>query len=309
MMNHREICKKLVVIVPAYNEGEQIKETISQLRNLQFDLSRIGFSLQIFVIDDGSIDDTVLLAEAAGADRIFRHKVNRGLGAAVRTGLTAARSENVDIVVKFDADLQHDPHDVLNLIQPILSGEADLVYGERFKGLQYKMPLVRRVGNMVFTALMRWLTGWPLRDSQPGIFAAERAYLQVFRLPGDYNYTQQVLLDAYHKGMRFAHVPVVFRKRVSGRSFITLRYPLKVLPQIFMVIVSVRPMRIFMPIGAVFFAAGFLVSVIQISSWFLGNTSKPIENVNFVLGSLFFGLQTMFFGVIAELIVNRNHDA
>ncbi len=309
MMNHREICKKLVVIVPAYNEGEQIKETISQLRNLQFDLSRIGFSLQIFVIDDGSIDDTVLLAEAAGADRILRHKVNRGLGAAVRTGLTAARSENVDIVVKFDADLQHDPHDVLNLIQPILSGEADLVYGERFKGLQYKMPLVRRVGNMVFTALMRWLTGWPLRDSQPGIFAAERAYLQVFRLPGDYNYTQQVLLDAYHKGMRFAHVPVVFRKRVSGRSFITLRYPLKVLPQIFMVIVSVRPMRIFMPIGAVFFAAGFLVSVIQISSWFLGNTSKPIENVNFVLGSLFFGLQTMFFGVIAELIVNRNHDA
>jgi len=308
-MNHREICKKLVVIVPAYNEGEQIKETISQLRNLQFDLSRIGFSLQIFVIDDGSIDDTVLLAEAAGADRILRHKVNRGLGAAVRTGLTAARSENVDIVVKFDADLQHDPHDVLNLIQPILSGEADLVYGERFKGLQYKMPLVRRVGNMVFTALMRWLTGWPLRDSQPGIFAAERAYLQVFRLPGDYNYTQQVLLDAYHKGMRFAHVPVVFRKRVSGRSFITLRYPLKVLPQIFMVIVSVRPMRIFMPIGAVFFAAGFLVSVIQISSWFLGNTSKPIENVNFVLGSLFFGLQTMFFGVIAELIVNRNHDA
>lgn len=294
MMNHREICKKLVVIVPAYNEGEQIKETISQLRNLQFDLSRIGFSLQIFVIDDGSIDDTVLLAEAAGADRILRHKVNRGLGAAVRTGLTAARSENVDIVVKFDADLQHDPHDVLNLIQPILSGEADLVYGERFKGLQYKMPLVRRVGNMVFTALMRWLTGWPLRDSQPGIFAAERAYLQVFRLPGDYNYTQQVLLDAYHKGMRFAHVPVVFRKRVSGRSFITLRYPLKVLPQIFMVIVSVRPMRIFMPIGAVFFAAGFLVSVIQISSWFLGNTSKPIENVNFVLGSLFLDYKLCF---------------
>lgn len=294
MMNHREICKKLVVIVPAYNEGEQIKETISQLRNLQFDLSRIGFSLQIFVIDDGSIDDTVLLAEAAGADRILRHKVNRGLGAAVRTGLTAARSENVDIVVKFDADLQHDPHDVLNLIQPILSGEADLVYGERFKGLQYKMPLVRRVGNMVFTALMRWLTGWPLRDSQPGIFAAERAYLQVFRLPGDYNYTQQVLLDAYHKGMRFAHVPVVFRKRVSGRSFITLRYPLKVLPQIFMVIVSVRPMRIFMPIGAVFFAAGFLVSVIQISSWFLGNTSKPIENVNFVLGSLFWTTNYVF---------------
>jgi glycosyltransferase involved in cell wall biosynthesis len=292
-----------VVLVPAFNEAETIEETVRNLKGAAPGVLEKGLKLRVFVVDDGSKDGTGGLAEKAGADRVLRHRVNRGLGAAVRTGLMAARSAGARIAVKFDADLQHDPADIAELVEPILLDEAEVVYGNRFGQIEYRMPFVRRCGNLAFTKLMRWLTRWPLKDSQPGIFAVSRAYLEVFHLPGDYNYTQQVLLDAYHKGMRFAHVPVRFRKRGGGRSFVSLRYPLKVLPQLFMVIVSVRPLRVFGPLGLVSLLIGASVFGYEIVDWMRGNAPKPVVHVNAVLGFTLFGLQTLFFGVLAELVV------
>jgi len=296
---------RVVVVVPAYNEEERIAEAVRALRTAGEDLAADGIDLRVYVVDDGSRDRTRHLAEEAGAHRVLRHRVNRGLGAAVRTGLAAARADGADIAVKFDADLQHDPADIRALVRPILDDEADVVYGNRFERIEYRMPLVRRVGNVVFTGLMRWLTGWPVRDSQPGIFAVGRAYLEVFFLPGDYNYTQQVLLDAYLKGMRFEQVPVTFRKRTTGRSFVSFRYPFKVLPQIVMVLVGVRPMRVFAPLGIAFLAVATGVAGWQLGDWFLHGGTKPIRSVNLVLGTGLFGLQTLLFGLLAELIVRK----
>lgn len=295
--------RMLILVVPAYNEEERIADVVRSLCAMKAPLREHGLATQVFVVDDGCTDKTRSLAIEAGADRVVRHRVNRGLGAAVRSGLTAAREAGADIAVKFDADLQHDPEDILHVVLPILEDEADVVYGHR--QLEYKMPFVRRLGNVVFTGLMRWLTGWPLRDSQPGILAVNGAYLARFALPGDYNYTQQILLDAYHKGMRFAHAPVRFRKRETGKSFVSFRYPFKVLPQIFLVIVGVRPMKIFAPIGLVFLAIAATVFFWQFSYYLLGQAAKPVESVNLVLGTGLFGLQTLFFGILADLIVRR----
>jgi hypothetical protein len=150
---------------------------------------------------------------------------------------------------------------------------------------------------------MRWLTRWPLRDSQPGIFAVSKEYLAVSYLPGDYNYTQQLLLDAYHKNMRFAHVNVSFCARQTGVSFISWRYPFKVVPQLFLIIAMVKPMRIFAPIGLAFIGLAVSIFCFQTMNWLLGNSAKPVMNVNLVLGALLFGVQTLFFGMMAQLIV------
>lgn len=296
---------KLVVIVPALNEAKSIAKTVKGLRSIEDDLKKRHIQMAIHVIDDGSTDKTGDLAHKAGADKILRHRINRGLGAAVRTGLENARKDGFDILIKFDADLQHDPKDILAIIQPILDDEADIVYGNRHERIDYKMPFVRRIGNIVFSSLMRHLTGWPIKDSQPGIFAVNKAYLAVSFIPGDYNYTQQVLLDAYHKHMRFAHVPVAFHSRKTGRSFISFKYPFKVIPQILLVIASVHPMRIFVPIGMTFFGLGAFVFLFQIINWMLGGSPKPVENVNLVLGSTLFGIQTIFFAILAQLIVQN----
>ncbi len=299
---------KLIVIVPAYNEEKTIGATIAALRGQSGPLRALGVALQVYVIDDGSRDGTRAGAESAGADRVLRHRTNCGLGAAVRTGLAAARADGADIVIKYDADLQHDPADLGAMIAPILADEADIVYGNRFGRIEYRMPLVRRMGNRFFTALMRFLTKWPLKDAQPGIFAVSRAYLEVFQLPGDYNYTQQILIDGYHKGMRFAHCPVVFRKREAGKSFISLRYPFKVLPQILMVIVGVKPMKLFGAVGALFLLLGGGIFIVELAQWFLGASPKPVMHVNAVLGFSLFGAQALFFGIIAELILQMRRS-
>lgn len=299
---------KLIVVVPAYNEAERIHDTIQALLAIRGGMKKQGINLLVYVVDDGSTDDTRKKAEAAGADRILRHKVNQGLGAAIRTGLAASEKDGADIVIKFDADLQHDPNDIFELIKPILEDSADVVYGNRFNRIEYRMPIIRHVGNKVFTGLMRFLTGWPLKDSQPGIFAINRDYLNVFNLPGDYNYTQQILLDSYHKGMRFAHVDVSFRKRLTGKSFVSLKYPLKVGFQILMVLVIVEPMKIFGTIGLIFLSTGMIIFIIELVLFFMGHMPKPVVHVNAVLGCLFMGLQTFFFGLLAEIMkkISRN---
>lgn len=301
----------ILVVVPAFNESESISQVIEGLHEVAALLQPRGINLQVCVIDDGSVDGTGDLAEEAGADRVIRHAVNQGLGAAVRSGFHAAQAGAHDIAVKFDADLQHDPRDIPPLIAPLLSDEADVVYGNRFADLRYRMPLIRRLGNRVFSRLMSWLTGWPIPDSQPGILAVNRRYLRSFQIPGDYNYTQQVLLEAYHQHLRFAHVPVTFRERTTGKSFVSFRYPLKVLPQIVLVIASIRPLRVFFPIGLAFLLLATLVFCYQVGTWLMDPTGRPVENVNLVLGSALFGLQTVFFGVLAELIVQsrRRNDS
>lgn len=293
--------KKLMILVPAFNEESTISETVSSLKKLKNHFKEHLYDLKIVVINDGSKDETLKEAQRAGAD-VVSHPLNQGLGAAVRTGLEQARIWEADIAVKFDADLQHDPLDIIALIKPLEIFEADIVYGHRFNRISYKMPFVRRIGNRVFTSLMRWLTGWELKDSQPGIFAVNQHYLKIFRIPRDYNYTQQILLDAACKRMQFKHVDVSFKERREGKSFVSLKYPFKVFPQLFWVLVGVRPLKVFVPIGLFFIGSGSFIFFYQLILYFLGKTSTPVVNVNFVLGCGLFGLQVLLFGVLAELL-------
>ena len=293
----------LVVMIPAYNEVDNIEQVIRGVLTLRGRLMERGLKLMVISINDGSEDETAQVAHAAGADLVITHRVNLGLGAAVRSGLAAAAEEGADIFLKIDADLQHNPEDILSVISPIVAGDADLVYGERFSKIAYKMPWVRRAGNIAFRGLMRWLTKWPIQDSQPGIFAVSGAYLEIYDIPGNYNYTQQILLDAYLKGMRFAQVSVDFEERRAGKSFISLLYPFKVLPQIVLVIAMTKPMKIFGTCGLLFLLLGGAVFVVQLGQWLLGVAEKPVANVNLVLGASLFGLQMLFFGILAKLVV------
>ena len=298
--------RSIVVVIPALDEASTITATISRLREQASTLT--GAALRIVVVDDESTDGTEEIAGAAGADLVIRQPSNLGLGAAVRTGLKSARDAGADAVVKIDADGQHEPSDLARLVKPVLDGDADLVYGDRFAGIEYRMPIVRRLGNRTFTWLMRRLTGWPLRDSQPGIFAASASFLTGFRLPGDYNYTQQILLDAHHRGMRFMHVPVTFRERTSGRSFVSFRYPFKVARQILLLLVSLNPLGVFVPIGLVFMAIGTGIAIIDIVDFLRTGTGDVIRRPFGVLGFGLFGLQTVFFGLLGHLVINVRRD-
>lgn len=297
--------ESLLVVIPAFNEAESIERVVAETRECAGRLAESGLRLQICVIDDGSTDDTAGVARRAGADHVLSHGRNLGCGAAVRSGLLYGRQQGSGIAVKLDGDGQHDPADIPDLIRPILENRADVVYGNRFPRITYRMPFVRRVGNALFRSLMRWLTHWDVKDSQPGMFAVNDAYLKVSFIPGDYNYTQQVLLDAYLKGMRFDQAPIAFHRRRAGESFVSLKYPFKVLPQILLLMVLVRPLKVFLPVAALFLAAAGVIFVVELGLWFAGYMARPVENTNLVLGLAMFGLNTGFFGLLAEIVVRR----
>ena len=110
--------------------------------------------------------------------------------------------------------------------------------------------------------------------------------MDIFRIPGDYNYSQQILLDAYHKQMRFAHVDVSFNLRESGDSFVSLKYPFKVIYQLLMVLVGIKPMKVFGLTGLLFLFLAIMISFFQIYNFFLGLPTNT-ENSNLVIVLIF----------------------
>jgi glycosyltransferase involved in cell wall biosynthesis len=174
-------------------------------------------------VDDGSTDATATVARAFGA-HVVQHETNRGLGAALRTGLLEARKLNARATVYLDADLEYDPAEAHRLLDPIERGEADYVLGSRFKGQSEGMRLNRRVANRGFSLLLSFLCGRWISDGQTGYRAFSARAIAVAEIVHDYNYAQVLTLDLLKKGMRMTEVPVSYRVRQRGRSFVSLQY-------------------------------------------------------------------------------------
>jgi glycosyltransferase involved in cell wall biosynthesis len=218
---------RIAVVVPAKDEGA----TIGALLDGISEVSIPGHDLHPIVVDDGSTDATAAIARGWGAEVVV-HPENRGLGAAVRTGLRAAVASGAVAVAYLDADLEYSPGDIPKLLEPVLSGRAGYVLGSRFRGGVRGMRLYRRAGNYAFTALLVLLTGTSMTDGQTGMRAFSREAADRAEIVHDYNYAQVLTLDLLRKGFRFEEVPIRYSVREHGESFIRWSYPAKVLPAI-----------------------------------------------------------------------------
>jgi len=218
---------RIAVVVPAKDEGA----TIGALLDGISEISVPGHDLYPIVVDDGSTDATSGIAKGRGAEVVV-HPENRGLGAAVRTGLRAAVASGAVAVAYLDADLEYFPGDIPRLVEPVLSGRADYVLGSRFRGGVRGMRLYRRVGNYAFTALLVLLAGENITDGQTGMRAFSREAADRAEIVHDYNYAQVLTLDLLRKGFRLEEVPIRYSVREHGESFIRWSYPAKVLPAI-----------------------------------------------------------------------------
>ena len=217
----------LAVVVPAKDEEAAIGKLLERIAVVRV----AGHELRVFVVDDGSTDGTARIARERGAG-VIQHLENRGLGAAVRTGLAAAVDAGAAAVAYLDADLEYFPEDIPRLVEPVLAGRAEYVLGSRFSGGVRGMRLYRRVGNFAFTALVSVLTGRRITDGQTGMRAFSRRAAASAEIVHDYNYAQVLTLDLLRKGFVMEEVPIRYKVREHGRSFISWRYPLKVLPAI-----------------------------------------------------------------------------
>ena len=213
-----EASRPVAVIVPAYNEAENLPGTLGRIPR------RERPDLKVIVVDDGSSDDTAEVAHRHGADVVVSHQHNRGLGAALRTGLATANELDARAAVYVDADGEYPPEQIPDLLAPIESGEADYVLGSRYLEHKPRQQAFRRIGNMAFTALLSVAAGRRITDGQTGFRAFSRRALECAEIIHDYNYAQVLTLDLLKKGMRMREVPVSYQQRTRGESFIGPKY-------------------------------------------------------------------------------------
>jgi hypothetical protein len=209
--------RPVVYIIPAHNEAENLPTVLGRIA------ATAPNPFRVVVVDDGSSDETAAIAREHGAD-VVTHETNRGLGAALRTGLREARALNAHAAVYLDADSEYDAAEAQRLLDPIERDEADYVLGSRFRARHEGMTVARRIANAGFSVLLSLLCGRWISDGQTGYRAFSARAIAVAEIVHDYNYAQVLTMDLLRKGMRMSEVPVSYQKRRRGRSFVSLQY-------------------------------------------------------------------------------------
>lgn len=204
---------KVLLIIPAFNEGASVATLISRLR-----LAVPG--ADVLVIDDGSTDDTA--RRAAGSSHVVSLPFNLGIGGAMQTGYRFAEVHGYDIAVQVDGDGQHRPGQVRRLVRQLMDGETDFVVGSRFLGEgHYAQKPARLVGGWLLRWMLRQLTGLHITDCTSGFRAANRRVIRAFAhwYPEDYPEPEVILL-LHRAGYHIREIPVTMRQRRRGRSSI-----------------------------------------------------------------------------------------
>ncbi len=206
---------KTLVIIPAYNEEENIVATVEDLR-------AHCPGLDLVVVNDGSADGTAALCRRRGYP-VLDLPVNLGIGGCVQTGYRYARDRGYDAAVQFDADGQHMAGYIPALLAPLERGEADLVIGSRFLDKEgFRSGAVRRLGIGFLRALARALCGVEVRDITSGMRAADRAAIDFFAREYAQDYPEpESVLAAGLSGLRIREIAVEMRPRQGGESSIT----------------------------------------------------------------------------------------
>jgi dolichol-phosphate mannosyltransferase len=195
---------KLSVLIPAHNERETIEESIRFVQ-------RLGIDAEIVVIDDGSDDGTGEIARRTPGVRVIRHATRRGKGRAIRTALPEVTG---DVVVIHDADLEYDARDLPAMLSMIDSGDADVVYGSRFRGQIAGMRLPNLIINKILVWLANLLYGARITDEATcyKMFRADLLKSLPLRCEG-FEFCPEVTAKCAKRGRRIAEVPIHYRAR------------------------------------------------------------------------------------------------
>jgi len=207
------------IILPMFNEEQTIGTVLSNLPRDK--------SIEIIVVDDHSEDNSLIEIEKVNENneiKVLKHDKNRGYGAAVVTGINNAQGE---VLVTMDSDGQHSPYDILEMIKPILTDEADYTIGSRYLGSYfYKLPVSTRLGELLIEKLIQIFFGKRIMNNQNGFRAFNRKVISIFK---DFKYqgyafcTEQIIRAAI-RGYRIKECPIKLYDRKFGASNIILTH-------------------------------------------------------------------------------------
>jgi glycosyltransferase involved in cell wall biosynthesis len=295
-----EASLKLIVQIPCFNEEATLAETVRSIPRRVPGFDRV----EVLVVDDGSSDRSVEVARAAGADHVVRHRANRGLAAAFRSGLDAALRLGADVIVNTDADNQYDAADLPALTEPILAGRADLVVGDRRPSELAHFSWLKRRLQRLGSASVRRLSGLDVGDAVSGFRAVSREAALRMNVVSDFSYTIETLIQAGRSRLAVVTVPVRARATArASRLFTSLpRFLERSLGTMVRTYTMYHPLRVFLGIGVALALAGAIPIVRFLVYYFQGQSEGKVQSL--VLGGVLviIGFVATLVGIVADLI-------
>jgi glycosyltransferase involved in cell wall biosynthesis len=290
---------KLIIQIPCYNEAETLPETLAALPG---ELPGVD-DIEILIVDNGSTDNTVKVAQSAGVDHIV-HLPVKGLAAAFVTGLDACLKYGADIIVNTDADNQYHAGDIERLIEPVLTGQADIVVGDRRVGEVESFSPSKRVLQRLGSWVISQASGVSIPDATSGFRALSREAALRTLVMSDYSYTLETLIQAGSRRMRLKYVPVRVNPTTRPSRLMSgvPDYLIHSTTTIVRAYTMYRPLRVFTTIGVLMLLGGLGLSIRYLYFAAIGEGAGHVQSVIIAGVLLIAGFQVFLIGLVADLI-------
>jgi glycosyltransferase involved in cell wall biosynthesis len=286
---------KVIAGMPAYNEDKYVGSLVLKVRQ---------YVDEVFVVDDGSADDTAKIAKLAGGD-VIKHGENKGYGAAIQTIMAEAKKRSPDILVILDTDAQHDPREIPNIIKPIIDNAADCVIGTRQKQ-EKKIPFYRRMGQKFILSSVKTLsktTG--LTDSECGFRAFSRkAYNTLELRETGMSVSAETVAEAARHNLKIAQVPVSVTYHEDSSTLHPVKHGFNVMAGIVSMISEQRPLYFFGLGGLILMIIGFAFGI-RVLNLYAANQVLPVGNTMISVLFLVIGSFSVFTGLILRVLTRR----
>lgn len=290
---------KLLVQIPCLNEADSIARVIADIPKTIKGISVI----ETVLIDDGSSDDSVQLAREAGISHVLSHGYNKGLADTFRTGIEACLKLNADVIVNFDGDGQYRGDEIEALIAPILSGDADMVIGNRQVHLMESYTGTKRVLHRVGRRVVNWLGGIQISDPVSGFRAFSRDAALVLNIFSSFSYTTETLIQAGNHRLRVVEVPVNTNPTPRpSRLFRSVgEFVFRTAMTVLRTYAMYRPLKVFSLISLLLFAIGAAPVIRFLINYFQDGGAGHVQSL--ILGATFMvmGCVALMFAILADV--------
>jgi glycosyltransferase involved in cell wall biosynthesis len=291
---------KLIIQIPCLNEAQNIAQTVQVLPR---EIPGIN-ELEYLVIDDGSTDDTSQVALQSGVHHVITLPHHVGLATAFTIGLETSLGLGADIIVNTDADNQYNAEDIPQLVEPILSGKADIVVGDRGVGSLESFSPAKRILQRFGSWIIGQASSLDTPDATSGFRAFTRTAALRTLVMNDYSYTLETLIQAGARNMAVEYVPVRTNEQVRPSRLMRgiPDYLANSSTIILRAYTMYRPLRVFTIISLIFLLAGLIGSGRFLYFFAIGQGAGHVQSLILSAVMLIVGFQIFLIGLVADLI-------